>query len=104
MLNLRDLGEEDSDMLEGIKENFARIIALYEEQKQRADALASQLSQKEESLKACKEQIAELNQQIDSLKLSSVFTSSSQGDNSVAKERIEKLIREIDKCISLLED
>ncbi|MCQ2157581.1 MAG: hypothetical protein MJY53_04220 [Bacteroidales bacterium] len=91
-------------MLEGIKENFARIVALYEEQKQRADSLEGLLSQKEESLKTCKEQIAELNQQIDSLKLSSVFTSNQGGDNTVAKERIDKLIREIDKCISLLED
>lgn len=91
-------------MIEGIKDNFARIISLYEEEKQRAESLAASLSQKEESLNACKEQIAELNKQIDSLKLSSVFTSSSEGDNSVAKERINKLIHEIDKCISLLED
>lgn len=91
-------------MIEGIKDNFARIISLYEEEKQRADSLAARLAQKDESLDACKEQIAELNKQIDSLKLFSVFTSSSEGDNSVAKERIEKLIREIDKCISLLED
>ena len=39
---------------------------------------------------------------MDNLKLTEAFTSPS-GGNAVAKERIDKLIREIDKCIALLE-
>ena len=89
-------------MLEDIKSNIAKLISLYENEKQRADALAEKLAQCEEQSKTYREQITELNRQIDNLKLASAFTA--EGDNRVAKDRISKLIREIDKCIKLLEN
>lgn len=89
-------------MLEDIKSNIVRLISLYEGEKQRADLLAEKLAQSEDAVKSCKLQTTELNRQIDNLKLSSAFTGS--GDNAVAKERVDKLIREIDRCIKLLED
>lgn len=88
-------------MLEDIKNNITRLIALYEGEKQKAEELSARLSHTEEALKSCREQITDLNQQIDNLKLASAFTGGS--DNSAAKERIDKLIREIEKCIKLLE-
>lgn len=88
-------------MLEDIKSNIEKLISLYETEKQRADVLAEKLAQSEEKSKSYQEQITDLNQQIDTLKLASAFTSG--GDNRVAKERVVKLIREIDKCIKLLE-
>ena len=89
-------------MLEDLKGNITRLMALYEAEKQRADALSLRLEQSEEENSKYKEQIAELNQQIETVRLASAFTAS--GDNSEAKARIDKLIREIDRCIKLLED
>lgn len=88
-------------MLEEIRNNFQKLVSMYETEKQRADALADKLVHCEEKSKLYKEQITELNQQIDNLKLRSAFTAG--GDNSVAKASIDKLIREIDKCIKALE-
>jgi ferritin-like metal-binding protein YciE len=88
-------------MLEDIKTNVERLISLYEKEKQRADALAGQLAQSEETVRSYQAQITELNGQIDNLKLSFAF--SGAGDTVLAKERIDKLVREIDKCIKLLE-
>lgn len=88
-------------MLEEIRNNFQKLVSLYETEKQRADALAEKLVHCEEKAKLYKEQITELNQQIDNLKLQSAFTAS--GDSSAAKASIDKLIREIDKCIKALE-
>lgn len=88
-------------MLEDIKSNIAKLISLYETEKQRADTLEQQLGQSRAQSRDYQEQIAELNQQIDTLKLASAFTAS--GDNRAAKDRVAKLIREIDKCIKLLE-
>lgn len=88
-------------MLEDIKSNIEKLISLYETEKQRADVLAEKLAQSEEKSKSYQKQITDLNQQIDTLKLSAAFTSG--GDNREAKDRVEKLIREIDKCIKLLE-
>ena len=88
-------------MLEDIKTSVEKLISLYEKEKQRADALAGQLAQSEEAVRSYKAQITELNGQIDNLKLSFAF--SGAGDTVLAKERIDKLVREIDKCIKLLE-
>lgn len=88
-------------MLEDIKSNIAKLIALYESEKQRADALEAKLAQSMEQSEDYRKQITELNQQIDTLKLASAFTSG--GDNRAAKDQVAKLIREIDKCIKLLE-
>ena len=88
-------------MLEDLKQDITRLIALYEGEKQRADALSAELAQSKAAVKEYKEQITELNGQIDNIRLASAFSGS--GDPMLAKERIDKLIREIDKCIKLLE-
>lgn len=90
-------------MLENIKENIEKLISLYETERQKADELEARLSESEGSLSQCKAQIAELTRQVDSLKLSNAFASS-DGANVESRERLDKLIHEIDKCISLLEN
>ena len=88
-------------MLEEIKSNIAKLVAQYEAERQRADHLAQRLAASEEKCLRYKEQIANLNQQIDNLELMRAFQAS--GDPRESKERVAKLIREIDKCIKLLE-
>ena len=89
-------------MLEDVKSNIAKLVALYEAERQRADTLAARLAASEEKNQQYKEQIAELNQQIDNLELMRAFQAA--GDPSESKARIERLIHEIDKCIKLLEN
>lgn len=89
-------------MLEEIQRNFERIIALYESEKEACADLRAKLAQCQESVQTYERQIAELNKQIDNLKLAEAFLSPS-GSSDAAKERIDKLIKEINKCISLLE-
>lgn len=88
-------------MLEDIKSNIAKLVALYEAERQRADDLAGRLAASEEKCLQYKEQITDLNQQIDNLELMHAFQAA--GDPTESKERIAKLIREIDRCIKLLE-
>lgn len=88
-------------MLKDIKHDISRLMALYEAERQRADALSEQLSQKEIRIAKYKEQIVDLNQQIDNLGLMNAFLAGT--DKEGAKVRIDKLIREIDRCIKLLE-
>ena len=89
-------------MLEDIKSNIAKLVAQYEAERQRADNLAERLAQSEEKCLKYKEQITDLNQQIDNLELMRAFQAA--GDPADSRERIAKLIREIDKCIKLLEN
>ena len=88
-------------MLEGLHENISKLIALYETEKQRNAELTVSLQESRQAFDSCKKQITELNRQIDNLKLTSAFMGS--GNSTVAKERINKLIAEIDKCIKLLQ-
>ncbi|MBO6169590.1 MAG: hypothetical protein J6O51_06420 [Bacteroidales bacterium] len=88
-------------MLEDIKTNIEKLISLYETEKQRADALQAELEQSRADIASCREKIVELDSQIDNLKLQYAF--SGAGDPALAKERITKLIKEIDRCIKLLE-
>lgn len=88
-------------MLEDIRKDITRLIALYEGEKQRSDELAIRLQQSEDAAKNYREQIEQLTRQIDNLKLSSAFAAS--GPNPEAKARLDRIIAEIDKCIKLLE-
>jgi hypothetical protein len=85
-----------------IRSDIARLIALYEAEKQRADVLAGKLAESEEQARKYKEQITDLNLQIDNQRLMSAFLG--EGNHDEAKARINGLIREIDKCIKLLEN
>lgn len=88
-------------MLEDIKSNIAKLVALYEAEHQRAAALEEKLAQCEEKSLGYKKQITDLNQQIANLELMHAFQAS--GDPATSRERITRLIKEIDKCIKLLE-
>ncbi len=85
-----------------IRSDIARLIALYEAEKQRADALDGRLAAAGDEIRRYKEQITELNLQIDNQRLMSAFLG--EGNREEAKERIGGLIREIDRCIKLLEN
>ena len=89
-------------MLEDIKRNIERLIALYEAEKVENGKLRERLAQREAALDTCKEQISGLEEQIETLKLSQAFVAGG-GSNSAAKEKIDRMIKEIDRCISLLE-
>ncbi len=88
-------------MLEDIKSNIEKLISLYETEKQRADGLQVELEQSRADIASYKEKVRELDGEIDNLKLQYAF--SGAGDPALAKERITKLVREIDRCIKLLE-
>lgn len=89
-------------MLETIRENIASLIALYEKERKRNGELELSLKKSEEELAACKKQITDLKRQIANQELSSAFLG--QGGNAAAKDRVNKLIREIDNCIRLLQN
>ncbi|MDO5442296.1 MAG: hypothetical protein Q4G10_01360 [Bacteroidia bacterium] len=89
-------------MLEDIQKNFERIIALYEAEREKNNDLLSKLTVSENANETYKKQITELERQIENLKLAEAFLMPA-GSADEAKGRIDSLIKEISKCISLLE-
>ena len=78
------------------------MIARYEAEKVENQRLREELQASKETGEACRRQILELESTIDTLKLTEAFTAG--GDQRAARETIDQLIREIDKCISWLEN
>lgn len=89
-------------MLEGIRTDIEKLISLYEAEKAERVKLQARLERLQADNESCRKQIDDLEQQVNNLQLSEAFGAG--GDRVAAKEKIERLIKEIDKCISLLEN
>lgn len=89
-------------MLEGIKTQIDRLIALYEAEKAENEKLRSRLVALGGENDTYRKKLTDLEEQIDNLKLQQAFTAPADG-NAQAKAKLGRMIREIDKCITLLE-
>ena len=88
-------------MLDNIKQKIAQLIAAYESEKAERDRLRSELEKSAQQNEAYEKQIIELERQIDNQKLAGAFKT--DADTAESKKKIDRLIKEIDKCISLME-
>ena len=89
-------------MLDDIKQKIGHLIAAYEKERMERIQLQEALQQAQNQNKTYEMQITELERQIDNLKLTQAFTANGS-DNEQARKRIDKLVKEIDKCIKLME-
>ena len=89
-------------MLESLRKDIEKLISLYEAEKAERVKLQSLLAESRAENETCRKQIGDLEQQVNNLQLSQAFGAA--GDPGAAKEKIERLIKEIDKCISLQEN
>ena len=89
-------------MIEKLRQRIQELISAYETEKQERRRLESELEKATTQNKAYKEQIIELERTIDNLKLADAFRSGG-ADNTEARKKIDRLIKEIDKCITLME-
>ena len=89
-------------MLDNLKQRIQQLIALYEAERTERIKLQIELEKYNRQNEAYRTQITELERQIDNLKLTKAFVADSS-DNEQAKKKIDKLMKEIDKCISLME-
>ena len=89
-------------MLDTLKQPIVKLIAAYESEKSERERLAKELEAASVQNETYKKQIIELERQLDNLKLTEAFKASS-GNSPEAKKKINNLIKEIDKCISLME-
>ena len=89
-------------MIEKLRQRIQQLISAYETERQERKRLEIELEKSLTQTKACKEHITELERTIDNLKLADAFKSGNT-DNTEARKKIDRLIKEIDKCITLME-
>ena len=80
--------------LESLVANYHHLKEELNASNQKVDVLSKQLDEQNQTIK-------QLNEKNKVLKLSSSIQGE-QGDNKAAKQKINELVREIDKCIALL--
>ena len=89
-------------MLETVKEKITQLIAAYEKEKVERIRLQSELEQSLAKNETYRKQIIELERQIDNQKLTEAFMAGG-ADTTAAKKKIDSLLKEIDRCIKLME-
>ncbi|MBQ8810759.1 MAG: hypothetical protein IJZ70_00400 [Bacteroidales bacterium] len=89
-------------MLENVKERIKQLIAAYESEKMEREKLQTELDNYRMQNETYKKQIIELERQIDNLKLTEAFMAGG-ADTTAAKKKIDSLMKEIDRCIKLME-
>ena len=89
-------------MLDTLKQPIVKLIAAYESEKSERERLAKELEAASKQNETYRKQIIELERQIDNLKLSEAFKGTA-GNCTEAKKKVNALLKEIDKCIKLIE-
>ena len=89
-------------MLEDIKASVERLMAVYEAARLENKSLKEEIRQMQALNEDYRKQIENLEREVDNLRLKNAFVAASEG-RMEAKAKIDRMIKEIDKCISLIE-
>ncbi len=80
-----------------------QMILRFQELKKENNALHVQLQKDEQEIQSLKSKLAQADNNYNSLKMAKMLEIT-DGDLEGAKARVSKMIREVNKCISLLSD
>jgi hypothetical protein len=84
-----------------LRNNLKRIISLMENEKQKNVELKSRNSKLERELRTIRKSHGDLENENKNIKLAKAITASSDSSHD-AKIKVNRIVREIDKCIALL--
>lgn len=93
--------EEQNAILIGIREKIRQIIALYEKSKEENRTLREENNHLHQLIEEKNKDLVTIDQKYETLKLAKTLSGDTNG-NEEAKLKVTKIVREIDKCIALL--
>ena len=94
---------ESNDKLKLFTTRMRQMILQYKEVKKENEELYAMVDARENELKQLREQLQQSQNDYQSLKMAKMIEVS-DGDIEAAKKRIAALIREVNKCITLMSD
>ena len=98
-----EMTEDHKRLLAVFEVRVRDLMALCDQQKRRIDELTAALSLKDEELRQAKDMIEGLNAKCDNM-LTARIVSTNEEEMKNARMRLSKLVREVDKCIALLNE
>lgn len=93
--------EEDKNLLNSFEGKLRHILFLYDEEKKENANLRETVIKKDTEIQGLESRIKELETRYANLKMARMI---SVNDNEIrdTKQRLTRLVREVDKCIALL--
>jgi len=91
----------EDDSITGLQEKIRRVIELYTRSKEELNSLIAENKELKIKLHKAEKEIVDINKKYDTLKIAKSMLISGD-DKHDAKIRVNKMVREIDKCIALL--
>ncbi len=95
------MNEEYSKILNTLNENIQQVILLYNKERKLNDGLSSEVKKLSDELNIYKEKYQDIERKYDNLRMAKALGTGNNEDND-AKLKLNKIIREIDNCIALL--
>jgi len=95
------MSDSHNDSIVLLKDKVRRIIDLYEKEKEKNSKLLSENRMLDGQVKNIEQKLNDLKAQYDKLKIAKTIMASSE-DAHEAKLKVNRMVREIDRCIALL--
>jgi chromosome segregation ATPase len=95
------MSSENKEIVNNLQDKIMRLVDRYRSVKSDYDFMKAQNDQLTSKLEESAREMADLSEKYNTLKFSKTIEASS-GDVHFAKIKINQIVREIDKCIALL--
>jgi len=96
-----EMTKKDQILINELKHNVRRLIDSLEKNKDELEAIRNEKKIIELQFEAKKDEYEVLKKRYENLKVAKAFVEGDP-DNQAAKQKINKIVREVDKCIALL--
>ena len=96
------MAENQEKLLAEFEDRVKQLFALCDLLKSQNAALKEQVEQKNKIIESLNKEASQLRTKYDNLKFAKSFTSGSKDEMQDTKQRLSKLVRDVDKCIALL--
>ena len=94
---------EEEKTIRLLETRTRQLILKFQQQKEENEQMLNELVSKDDELQALKQKLQELDAAYKNLKMAKMLEVG-DGDLAQAKQRINHLVREVDKCIALLKN
>jgi predicted nuclease with TOPRIM domain len=94
--------EKEISAISDIRKFIEELKNKLDDKAQENNRLNQEILNSEDEVKSLKSNISDLNEQVKLLKLASQIEGKQRGSNKDVKLMINEMVREIDKCIALL--
>jgi len=90
------------EIFSGLRQRIRSVISLYEEQRSKADDLQKRNFELSKQIEILESKLEDMDKKFENLKIARVLSSVPGEDVHETKLQVNRIVREIDKCIALM--